>query len=247
MKRYAEHGFLNKLMKRFTVHPTIRMELLDQNRAKIDQDTSFETLAIGLAVISSVLTVVLIGILCTSYIKMSLATAATALSLLVSLSAAGWYLFWNMDIYYIIDREKQQLLLYRKIFSMESSRPLQRFDEMNLVTVDSEHVSAKRSSYYRYSTIILLNNGRKIRISDWITDFHQCNSKTQALAEFMGITFVEGQPNRIMKITPGNRYGEMTVEHKTMFQHIFCEPAHIIGMVIVVLLFLLVLFLRCKG
>lgn len=238
---FASRRTLQDLARVFSAYPPPIIETIDDDRLKVDRHFLVETLFLILAIAPAAFDIFIVAILIYTKFKPTVPHLVPAAMFLALCSAIGWLLWWDCTVFYIYDRRQGILFQYIRLFTFEYYRPLARREQVSLVTVNATY----SGEIFTYSGLAVLTNGKKIRLTDWTTNFGQCSFIISSLAEFMEWNYIPGVPARHVYIKRGARMGEYRVEHVDTFRHVFFNPAHIIGISIFLVLLLGLLVMRC--
>ncbi|MGE0707680.1 MAG: hypothetical protein AB7N76_08435 [Planctomycetota bacterium] len=182
------------------------LERLPDGRIKLELDTPLEDLWMwtgGISAFGTLIALVNLGQLGPG--PLILAVVAVVLSILC---------YSNTDNYYLLDLEGGQLLYRRQFFSWVSVRPWATFEEIAGAAVDARRQSNKQRSWWEYALVLVLRDGRTLRVSDWKEDQRQPLEREAAeLATAVGGRTWGSSPERGLRVRYDRRTGELQVRH----------------------------------
>ena len=178
---------------------------LKADEVRLDLITPLE-LTFFLVIIFAALGVILIPI-------WELPLWGSVLSLAVCLGAVSCWR--NTDCTYILDNKLRRLDYQRQVFGFVERYPVCRFDEIHAVAISGAFHSSKSGSWWEYTVVIICRDGKKIAVSDSERDaVINSNRNGRALAEHLGVQFIEAVLKRTLEVKADLRTGKVTVEHK---------------------------------
>ena len=178
---------------------------LKADEVRLDLITPLE-LTFFLVIIFAALGVILIPI-------WELPLWGSVISLAICLGAISCWR--NTDCTYILDNKLRRLDYQRQIFSYSERYPVCRFDEIFAVAISGTYHSSKSGSWWEYTVVIICRDGKTISVSDSERDsVINSNRNGRALAEHLGVQFIETELKRTLEVKADRRTGKVTVEHK---------------------------------
>ena len=145
----------------------------------------------------------------------------------------------------VMDRERQQLLLRRRVLGFTHLVSLAGVEELWAVVTAGEVPAAPVNYWWDYVTLLITRSGRRFRAARHGADFQVADNATRALGEDLGIEFLASQAEHKVQIIPGK--DKPTVE-LTLFnlRQADCLAVFFWGLMVFVspILFFALLFLR---
>lgn len=102
----------------------------------------------------------------------------------------------NIDEYYVLDSDKQAIMLRKKMFSNETYAVFAPFNTIEATVGNGRYNNGGKNSpgYWQYRAEIILNTGKVVPVDDWNKeDLVAANSKAKSLAELANAKFIQGK------------------------------------------------------
>jgi hypothetical protein len=175
-------------------------EITVPNRIKLDLKTPLEQFWLGLLMLSGL--AIFFGLI--TYLDNGGNTSKTIASIGAMVFIAAGICYRNTDNYYILDGEKKCLMYRFKFFSSENLSIFAHFSRLHAVTVKGVKKSSKHSTWWEYQTVIVLDSGKVIPVSDMEREaFYKQDKKAQKFATITGAKLVKSFPEHTVKPTRG--------------------------------------------
>lgn len=103
---------------------------------------------------------------------------------------------YNLDEYYVLDSNKQALMIIKKLFSNETCTMFAHFKTIEATVGNGQFNAGGKNSpgYWEYRAEIILRTGKIIPIEDWHRDgLKDANRKAKKFAEVANASFVQGK------------------------------------------------------
>lgn len=103
----------------------------------------------------------------------------------------------------VMDRERQQLLLRRRILGFTHLVSLAGVEELWGVVTAGEVPAAPVNYWWDYVTLLITRSGRRFRAARHGEDFENADQATRLLGEELGVLVLTGKAGHKAKILPG--------------------------------------------
>lgn len=181
----------------------------------LDLDSTLESFFTGLIIIS-VVGIIIIFVLALSHASLLQWIFIPVISLVISI-----VLRTNLDEYYILDADSQKILFRRKFFGNEERKPVAEFSDIFAATTSGEYYQTKHSSYWSYSTMFVLKNGKTIRITDHMREeFDKAKRIAKDASDFLKIPYRPGNYETHTMIVLDKTTGEPKLSFVDHFTYI---------------------------
>lgn len=130
----------------------------------------------------------------------------------------GWIIRKKIDVYYIFDLEKRQILLLKEVFRKVSTNVFCSFGQVDFVTVTGESplLSFDKKSVTtgqcNYQVLVVFKNGTSMKIPGRTTAFKACGNAASYLADVFGCRYVAATPNCWARLKKKVHGGEADAE-----------------------------------
>ena len=202
---------ISSLMNELTLG--FKIELRSDGTFKIDFETPLE-LALGIIALFSFFMIIveiaslfiepLFGDFSTNWYYYSIPVGTLALSLFLRI---------KIDNYYIFDRNRNVLLISRSFFGYRSKRATCPISDIVFMTFRGSYVTSKTQGWWSYNLVLVLRDGRIIKISDDINETYLEKNIEQAekLAKELRLSFEKPHTRTrfFVRKTPVNGIGDL--------------------------------------
>ncbi|MGE0490579.1 MAG: hypothetical protein AB7S38_15335 [Vulcanimicrobiota bacterium] len=123
--------------------------------------------------------------------------------LLACLAGLGGWLRYRLDDHFVFDFEARELTFVRKFFGRNRLCPIGNFDQFYRLAVRPEKRANKQGVWWEYGLALVLQDGRQFTlISPLEKDRGKAIVEAQSLAKVLNLDLVEGEPERVLAVTP---------------------------------------------
>lgn len=171
----------------------LRLKRTDDGRVKLDFDTALESFFFYMGIIGLVLGVIEVLVVITSpdIGWQDVAAYWHWWVLPPGLGMVSLILKYLVDNYYVLVPQQRTVFLSRNFVWYHREIPLARYDDVFAITVQAKFVPTRSGGYLEYFGILLLVNGKQIRISDTFTgdSLERNQGLLENLGEISGLPF----------------------------------------------------------
>lgn len=109
----------------------------------------------------------------------------------------------------VLDRERQQLLLRRRIFFFVQLQSLAGVEELWAVVTAGEVPAAPVNYWWDYVTLIITKSGQRFRAARHGEKFDLAQAATRTLGQDLGVEVLESYEGHRVKVVPGTLHPEV--------------------------------------
>jgi hypothetical protein len=122
------------------------------------------------------------------------------------------------DVYFIVDRDRKQILRYRRILKLATESAFRSFSQLAGVTtsgLESSGIGQKGpdAKHWSYCVQVICNDGKKIRVRGWKKSLEEIEKAARTMSVILDTRHIKGQPRKHLRVTAGGFNRQAVIEH----------------------------------